>query len=70
MQTTMRYAHWEDAPVNAAAANVSDAISAALSAKNETAARPLQNILISAPEFSRPANDAPEITAAQNKSPL
>lgn len=70
MQTTMRYAHWEDAPVNAAAANVSDAISAALSAKNEIAAHPLQNILFSAPILTRPANDAPEITAAQSKSPF
>lgn len=38
MQTTMRYAHWEDAPVNAAAANVSDALSMALSSSNATSA--------------------------------
>ena len=69
MQTTMRYAHWEDAPVNTAAANVSDALSAALSASNEIPARPLQKFLISAPTVSRPANDAPDSDAMRGRSP-
>ena len=69
MQTTMRYAHWEDAPDNAAAANVSDAISAALAPANEVAARPLHKFLTGAPALARAANDASEIDASPIQSP-
>ena len=57
MQTTMRYAHWEDAPVRSAAENVSEALSNAL-ASNDTVPRPEKYAFWRAETLPKPANDA------------
>ena len=57
MQTTMRYAHWEDAPVRSAAENVSEALSNAL-ASNDTVARSERYAFWRGETLPKPANDA------------
>jgi integrase len=58
MQTTMRYAHWEDAPVRSAATSVSNALSAALASANDATRRTAPSGAWQANEIGAPANDA------------
>lgn len=64
MQTTMRYAHWEDAPVNAAAASVSDVLSAALSEKRADSSPPIRQTFLTSSTQRPSANDAEPLLAA------
>ena len=57
MQTTMRYAHWEDAPVQSAAESVSNALSNALTS-NDGRQPPQHPVLRAAVSILSPANDA------------
>lgn len=57
MQTTMRYAHWEDAPVRSAAENVSEALSKALASPGPRLRRK-ERVFGTEFSISNPANDA------------
>lgn len=57
MQTTMRYAHWEDETLCAAAENVSDAINAALAAPVIENPFEMKSVSVGRVDILEPAND-------------